>query len=219
VDAARQAARHSACRGRCKFLVVALHNYHDHYGTLPPAYIADANGKPMHSWRVLLLPMLEESALHARYDFSQPWNSPKNIALAGEMPRAYCCPSCEAERSKGETNYVAIVGPQTAWPGTKGIALAEITDKKDDTLLFVETHGSGICWLEPRDLDLATMPLTINPRGKTGISSRHPQGPNAATAWGAVPTFDQTKATAPALKAAATIAGGEPDPPPFVARP
>ena len=46
-----------------KQIGVALHNYHDAHGCFPPAYIADANGRPMHSWRILLLAFLSESAL------------------------------------------------------------------------------------------------------------------------------------------------------------
>jgi hypothetical protein len=61
---------------------LAVANYHDVKGHYPPAYIADANGKPMHSWRVLILPYLEENELFEKYDFTQPWNSEANLRLA-----------------------------------------------------------------------------------------------------------------------------------------
>ncbi len=63
-----------------------LHNYHETYKTLPPAYIADANGKPMHSWRMLIMPFMEQSTLYNQYDFSEPWNGPNNIKLLDSMP-------------------------------------------------------------------------------------------------------------------------------------
>src|SRR5688500_8670454 len=69
-------ARRSSCLGHCCQLGIALHSYHDEYGSFPPAYVADANGKPMHSWRVLILPFIEEQALYQRYRFNEPWNGP-----------------------------------------------------------------------------------------------------------------------------------------------
>src|SRR4051812_3837711 len=52
----REAPRRTKCKNHLKDIALALHNYHDAYGTFPPAYIADQNGRPMHSWRVLILP-------------------------------------------------------------------------------------------------------------------------------------------------------------------
>ena len=92
VRGAREAAIQSNCRGRYCQLAVALHNYHDVYGSLPPAVVVDAHGKPMHSWRVLLLPFLEASDVYNRYDFNEPWDSPKNSRLANFMPMSYRCP-------------------------------------------------------------------------------------------------------------------------------
>ena len=209
ITGAGEMARHSACRGHCKQLVLALHFYHDEYGTFPPAYIADATGKPMHSWRVLILPYLEQQALYARYDFNEPWNGPNNILLASEMPRTFCCPAHESERNHGETNYVAIVGAATAWPGAKCVSLKDITDDQDETLLFVETHHTGICWLEPRDLDVASLPRMLNPPGKPGISSQHRHGPNAATVSGMARVFDGRDLKSDRVDALLTIAGGD----------
>ena len=57
-------ARRTECKNHLKQLALAMHNYHDKYGSFPPAYIADKNGRPMHSWRVLLLPFLEFGPLY-----------------------------------------------------------------------------------------------------------------------------------------------------------
>ena len=59
VSHARPAARRMQCGNNIKQLCLALHNYHDHYGSFPPAITYDAAGVPLHSWRVLLLPWLE----------------------------------------------------------------------------------------------------------------------------------------------------------------
>ena len=63
--------REMECSNNLKAIAIALHSYHDKYGSLPPAYVADENGKPMHSWRVLILPQLGETGLHERYRFSK----------------------------------------------------------------------------------------------------------------------------------------------------
>jgi Protein of unknown function (DUF1559) len=64
-----EAARRAQCRNNLKQIALALHDYHQQYGVLPPAYVADASGRPMHSWRVLLLPFLEQQSLYDQYDF------------------------------------------------------------------------------------------------------------------------------------------------------
>jgi hypothetical protein len=62
VRTARQGGRSAGCASQLKLIAIALLNYHDTYGAFPPAHIPDRNGKPMHSWRVLLLPFLEETS-------------------------------------------------------------------------------------------------------------------------------------------------------------
>jgi hypothetical protein len=84
-----QARRERLWRTNLKEIAMAMHNYHDTYGCLPPAYVPDGDGKPLHSWRVLLLEMMpnpEAQRLYEQYDFDQPWDSPKNLGLAKQMP-------------------------------------------------------------------------------------------------------------------------------------
>jgi hypothetical protein len=103
-------SRRSACVVNLKQIALALHNYHDTYGTFPPAYVADENGRPMHSWRVLILPFLESSDVYSKYRFDEPWDGPHNRLLADRMPYAYRCPS-ESRNSPPSriTSYVAVV--------------------------------------------------------------------------------------------------------------
>ena len=173
VEYAREAARRSACEGHLAQLGLALQTYHDVYGSFPPAYIADAQGRPMHSWRVLLLPFIEESALYNAYRFDEPWNGPNNSKLATKIWDVYRCPSDSGPKT--DTNYVAVVGPNTVWPGSTSTKMSDIQDGISYTIMLVEVKNSGIHWMEPRDLmiDQVTSP---NARGALGISSHHPGG-------------------------------------------
>src|SRR4051812_11083639 len=64
------------CDGQMRQIALAMRSYQADYGCLPPAYIADAQGKPMHSWRVLLLPYLDQAGLYDAYNFGEPWDGP-----------------------------------------------------------------------------------------------------------------------------------------------
>jgi hypothetical protein len=65
-------SRRGNCSSNLKQIGLALNSYHDQYHCFPPAYVAGADGKPMHSWRVLLLPFFEDPTLgklYQQYDF------------------------------------------------------------------------------------------------------------------------------------------------------
>ena len=80
------------CTNNLKHIGLALLNYNDIFGCFPPAYTTDANGKPMHSWRVLILPFIEQQTLYKRYRFDEPWDGPNNSLLAKEMPSVFPLP-------------------------------------------------------------------------------------------------------------------------------
>jgi hypothetical protein len=82
IDQARRDARRAQGNGNPGFIALALHNYHETYGTFPPAYIADAHRKPMHCWRVLIRPFLEQQTLYTSYNFHEPWDGPNNSRSA-----------------------------------------------------------------------------------------------------------------------------------------
>ena len=113
----REAARRMLCSNHLKQIGLALQNYHDDYGSFPPAYIADATGKPIHSWRVLILPYLEHKPLFDKYSFDEPWDGPNNSKLHGEVVHVFCCGSRPGRQPRTETSYISVIGAQTAWPG------------------------------------------------------------------------------------------------------
>jgi hypothetical protein len=166
------------CTNNLKQIELALRTYHDLFDVLPPAYVADANGRPMHSWRVLILPFLEQSPLYNRYNFSEPWDGPNNIKLLDSMPTVFDCPSRYSKGAeRNRTSYVAITGPGTLFPGT---APAKFADDADGlTMMVAEVENVNIPWTAPTDLDIRTMSFQINDPKRPGISSKHPRGANA----------------------------------------
>lgn len=205
---APRAARRMQCSNHLKQIGLGLQNYHDAYGSFPPAFVADKKGTPMHSWRVLILPFMEHKPLYDKYRFDEPWNGPHNSKLHGEVIEVFCCPSRPKQQAATEASYVAVIGPQTAWPGTMATKFSDFTDGTSNTIIVVEVASSGIHWMEPRDLHVVQMPMAVNaPRGQ-GISSAHPNVALAVFADGH--TAALTKNTpSDILRALLTIAGGE----------
>ena len=147
-----------SCSNNLKNISLALQNYHDTYGQFPPAYVPDENGKPMHSWRVLILPFMTYRNLYDTYDFDQPWDGPNNRKLAENAPEVYACPTRPASggQANSHSSYFAVVGPRTVWPGAASRRMKEIesADGTSQTLMVVEAHLPDVAWSEPRDLSL-----------------------------------------------------------------
>jgi len=207
VQAAREAARRATCSNNLKQIALAMQNYQAVHGTFPPAYVADKDGKPLYSWRVLILPHLGQEALYAQFDRTQPWNSPRNRNLANTVLPTYRCPSDPSEDPL-ETNYVMIVGPATISDGPHAVRLEDIRDGASNTIMLVEVTESGIHWAEPRDLRAEDIDFMLeNDRGE-GIGSAHPGGVNAAFCDGSV-RFLPAEEDPDDIRAMSTIAGGE----------
>jgi hypothetical protein len=144
--------RRPPCKNNLKLIGLALHHYHDHYLCFPPAYVPGSDGKPWHSWRALILPFLDQPDLAKEYRFDEPWNGPNNSRLLSRCPDVFHCPSAKSTTSANRTNYVAVVGPETVWPGSDRVSIGEITDGTSNTVLVVEVRDAGIPWLAPDDL-------------------------------------------------------------------
>lgn len=157
VQAPRGGAPRMQCANNLKQIALALHHYHDVYKTFPPAYIADEDGRPMHSWRVLLLPFLEQQWLYDAYRLDEPWDGPNNRKLLIQMPRVYSCPNQKQHNSIAQTHtsYVAVIGESTAWPGQRAMGFNEIVDGASQTLLLCEVAEPQISWMEPTDIGYA----------------------------------------------------------------
>lgn len=197
----------SQCQNNLKALAIAMHNYHDRYKSFPPAYVADEEGTPMHSWRILLLPFMGRLDLYEQYDFNEPWDGPNNSRLQTMIPTEYRCLD-DVLGAVGETSYAMITGPGFLGDADNATRISDIKDGTSNTIMFVEAHGSGITWTEPRDLDGTTMSFLIN-TDQLGELQGHGTSVTAAFCDAAV---HELPATTPPqdMRAMATIAGGEP---------
>ena len=110
----------------------------------------------MHSWRVLILPYIDQQELFDRYRFDEPWDGVNNRQLLAEMPDVYRCPSHghgETELAGvGFTNYLLLTGPESVFPGGESLRLEEIVDGAGETALFADVNGLSVEWLRPTDL-------------------------------------------------------------------
>ena len=212
VQSARESARRTQCTANLQRIGVAMQSYYDDYDCFPPAYVADDKGRPLHSWRALLLPYLDKP-LAAQYRFDEPWDGPNNRLLHARVPAIYHCSSDSEPSTTGATDYVVINGTGAIFDNTKCTKLAEITDGTEGTLLVVEVAEGDIVWLEPRDLRLAGMSGSINiPKGEE-VSSNHSGGANVLTADGKAHFLSEAR-TSQEVHALVTKAGGESVSPP-----
>jgi hypothetical protein len=139
---------------KLKNIVRAMQGFHDTYRRFPLAENAkhfDAAGKPHLSWRVHILPFLEQEPLYKRFKLDQPWDSPDNQALLAAMPDAYRDPA-DASNST-TTRFVTITGPQTAFAGQYGPKVANFADGTARTILVLRAgRNKAVPWTKPEDV-------------------------------------------------------------------
>jgi Protein of unknown function (DUF1559) len=184
-----------------KQLMLALHSYHDVHGHFP-ADIKDPDGKPLLSWRVHLLPYLEQENLYRQFKLDEPWDGPNNKKLIAQMPKVFRSPR-QADELKDRTTYLAPLGPGLMWDSPNGVKISQIVDGTSNTITLVEADDDrAVVWTKPED-------ITIDPKNPAvGLLGHYGEGFHAAVADGSVRFIK--KSTAPmTLWALFTRAGGE----------
>jgi type II secretory pathway pseudopilin PulG len=177
---ARPAARRSQCVYNLKQIAIALHNYEQAHKTLPPAYAVDANGRPLHSWRTLILPYLEQERLYQMIDLSKPWNDPANAKALETGLSVFRCP--EAVGPRNTTTYLSIAAPNGCFLPKEPRRLAEITDAHESTLMVIEAGDeNAVPWMAPVDAD-ESLVMSLGPTTKL----HHTGGTNACFVAGNV---------------------------------
>jgi hypothetical protein len=182
-----------------------MRNHHDYQNMFPPQAICDSEGTPLLSWRVKILPMIEEEALYRAFHLNEPWDSAHNRQLLQYMPETFASPLGPVGET---THYQVPVGPGTAFDPQRrrgkqmiGANLRDIRDGAKNTIMFVEA-AEAVPWTKPADVDVSLTPL---PK----LGGIFPEGYHAATCDGGV-TFvigDEARKE-PILRALFGIADG-----------
>jgi hypothetical protein len=202
VQRIRTAAARAQSQNNLKQLALAMHNYHGTYGAFPPAAVYSKDGKPGLSWRVQLLPFLDQNDLYNEFHLDEAWDSPHNKKLLAKMPKVFAAPTDEKSVKAHETFYQAFVGKGTVFEGKKGIRITDITDGTSNTVMFVEA-GKAVPWTKPEDIPYdAAKP--VPKLGGLGF----PNGFSAAFCDGSVRFVSRT-ISEKTLRAAITRNGGE----------
>jgi Protein of unknown function (DUF1559) len=185
-----------------RILSLALTNYHDVNKHFPPAASADRNGKPLLSWRVHILPFLDEEKLYRQFKLDEPWDSEHNKKLIEKMPDVFRVPALPPLR-KYTTSYVVPVGQATIFHDNQGTPLKEVIDGTANTILVLEADADqSVVWTKPGDWEFDAQ------NSARGLGSLRRDCFLAALADCSVRQFDlkRDKARLPALF---TRAGGE----------
>jgi len=134
-------------------LGLGLHNYHDANSRFPAPANYDDKGKPLLSWRVHLLPYVEEGELYKQFRLDEPWGSAHNKKLIAKMPAVFRRPHTRVG-DEGKTTYLAPVGENTAFSRNKQTRLASFRDGTSNTILLVEASDDhAVSWTKPDDLN------------------------------------------------------------------
>ena len=132
-----------------KFMGIAMHNFAAMNGGRLPAAAIRKGDNAILSWRVAILPFLEQFALYQKFHLDEAWDSPHNAALLKEMPRVYA-PVAQAEAPAFATYYQLLVGPGSLFDGGQGTR-ADVNMFARPRLMIVEAART-VPWTKPEDL-------------------------------------------------------------------
>lgn len=191
-------AQRARSQNNLKQIALALHIYHDAHGNLP-GNITDKNGKPLLSWRVAILPYVEEQELYDKFKLDEPWDSTHNKKLVEKMPKLYA--PLRGKADENTTFYQMPAGEAAILNPSKKIKFSNITDGLSHTLMVLES-ADAVIWSKPEDLEFDAKKELPKLGGMFNGDF------NASLGDGSVRYYK--KNTDPkTLKAMMTIAGGE----------
>jgi len=161
----------------------ALNAYAADHGNYPPVAITDNSGKPLLSWRVLLLPYLDEEDLYNEIDRTVSWDDPINMTVFPRMPTVFQHPTATNQNLYNQSGYYLITGPGTLFPKSGPLGPNDIIDDPTQTILVIEAKPGMIpgSWTQPIDVDYAAMQGNIGGDPSTEVGGLLDDGVAMAT--------------------------------------
>jgi hypothetical protein len=151
----RQADR-SQSMNNLKMIGLAMHNYESSWKHLPARASFDKEGKPLVSWRVLILPYIEQETLYKQFKLDEPWDSPNNKKLIPQMPSVYASPFSKFGKN-GKTTYLGVTGKGSMFDGKQGLRFSDVVDGTSNTIMVVEANDKkAVYWTQPEDFPIDT---------------------------------------------------------------
>lgn len=186
IEQTRGAARQAQSANNLRQIALACLNYESAYQRFPAAYSLAPDGNPLLSWRVAILPFIEEMELYDQFKRDEPWDSPHNIKLLEKMPAIFRSPNSKSR--PGTTVYLGVGGPNGALGGRgqeRKIRFADIVDGSSNTILAMETSDAlAMEWTKPDD---GILPEAF---ALEKLFGQYPDGTNAIRcdgSWGFLP--------------------------------
>jgi len=203
IESMQSRAYRSRSMNNLKHVMLAFHNYFEVNREMP-ADSYDAEGNPLLSWRVHILPYIEQQALYNRFCLDEPWDSEHNSKLIPLIPTQLTTPDDTAIAAEGKTRYMRPLGENLPASKRGQLRFHDITDGTSNTIAIVEAPGSeAVAWTKPADfkIDMDNPAASLMPGDtQSALGGRYD---------GSIRVMSKDDYNNATLKALLTHAGGE----------
>ncbi len=151
VGSVRLAAQRSQVQNNLKQIALAMLNYESAHGFFPVPMTVDRSGKPLLSWRVAILPYIEQDNLYRQFKLDEPWDSEHNKKLLDKMPQVYATPGLTPEGGT-DTHFQLFVGGGAVFDKLLPTRIRSITDGTSNSIMVAQA-AKAVPWTKPDDLD------------------------------------------------------------------
>jgi hypothetical protein len=159
-DSPKEAAARVQSQHNLREIALAMVNYHTANRRFPAAFISGRDGEPLLSWRVTLLPYMDQKSLYEQFHLDEPWDGEHNKALIEKMPQVYAAPGSKVAK-EFKTNYLVPHShgtdrrTMTIFHDDIGLRAIDISDSTPRTILALEASDDrAVIWTKPDDYEV-----------------------------------------------------------------